>query len=234
MVVKPLPIDAVQREYPGRIGARADQVVVGQLLPVGAVLRCLDVFHADTVLETDGRLVDDDLHRFVEFFEPFVRAGLFAQIVLIILLAASVVSWAVIVRKWRSLNRALKQTRQFLNLFGHRARLGDYETITVASFSAGYAAVRELLEEEASAARIDGVVGIEVRGRIRMHRIEVRATSRKTEYFKQLKDAIAGAQKPDWVEVDADKLVGTVKAMPTRDQMPLELNEQLVVEYYSR
>lgn len=65
-------------------------------------------------------------------------------------------------------------------------------------------------------------------------RIEVRANSRKTEYFKQAKDAIAGAQKPDWVDVDADKLVGTVTAMPTRDQMPLELNEQLVVEYYSR
>ncbi len=65
-------------------------------------------------------------------------------------------------------------------------------------------------------------------------RIEVRGSSRKTEYFKQLKDAIGGAQKPDWVNVDADKLVGTVAAMPTRDQMPLELNEQLVVEYYSR
>ncbi len=65
-------------------------------------------------------------------------------------------------------------------------------------------------------------------------KIEVRGTSRKTEYFKQLKDAIGGAQKPDWVNVDADKLVGTVTAMPTRDQMPLELNEQLVVEYYSR
>jgi small subunit ribosomal protein S4 len=65
-------------------------------------------------------------------------------------------------------------------------------------------------------------------------KIEVRATSRKTEYFKQLKDAIGGAQRPDWVDVDADKLVGTVTTMPTRDQMPLELNEQLVVEYYSR
>ncbi len=65
-------------------------------------------------------------------------------------------------------------------------------------------------------------------------RIEVRETSRKTEYFKGLKDAIAGAQKPDWVDVDADKFVGIVTALPRRDQMPLELNEQLVVEYYSR
>ncbi|MEX1295816.1 MAG: 30S ribosomal protein S4 [Candidatus Limnocylindrales bacterium] len=65
-------------------------------------------------------------------------------------------------------------------------------------------------------------------------RIEVRAKSKKSEYFKQLKDAMGGAPKPEWVSVDADKLAGTVTALPTRDQMPLELNEQLVVEYYSR
>jgi small subunit ribosomal protein S4 len=65
-------------------------------------------------------------------------------------------------------------------------------------------------------------------------KIEVREASRKTEYFKSLKEAIGGAQKPDWVDVDADKLSGTVTALPTRDQMPAELNEQLVVEYYSR
>jgi ribosomal protein S4 len=34
--------------------------------------------------------------------------------------------------------------------------------------------------------------------------------------------------------VVADTLAGTVVALPRRDQMPLELNEQLVVEYYSR
>jgi ribosomal protein S4 len=36
------------------------------------------------------------------------------------------------------------------------------------------------------------------------------------------------------VNVNADKYAGTVSALPRRDQMPLELNEQLVVEYYSR
>jgi small subunit ribosomal protein S4 len=65
-------------------------------------------------------------------------------------------------------------------------------------------------------------------------RIEVRDGSRKGEYFKSLKDSLAGAARPDWVEVDASRLAGTVTAMPRRDQMPLELNEQLVVEYYSR
>jgi small subunit ribosomal protein S4 len=65
-------------------------------------------------------------------------------------------------------------------------------------------------------------------------RIEVREGSRKSEYFRSVKDGLAGAARPDWVAVDAPKLSGTVTAMPRRDQMPLELNEQLVVEYYSR
>ena len=65
-------------------------------------------------------------------------------------------------------------------------------------------------------------------------RIEVRESSKKSEYFKNIKESLRGAQRPDWLSVDADKLAGSVLAQPRRDQMPLELNEQLVVEYYSR
>jgi small subunit ribosomal protein S4 len=64
--------------------------------------------------------------------------------------------------------------------------------------------------------------------------IAVRATSTKTDYFKNAKDALRGAQRPDWLSVDADQFSGNITALPRRDQMPLELNEQLVVEYYSR
>ena len=38
----------------------------------------------------------------------------------------------------------------------------------------------------------------------------------------------------EWLSVDAAKLAGSVADLPRRDQMPLDLNEQLVVEYYSR
>ncbi len=65
-------------------------------------------------------------------------------------------------------------------------------------------------------------------------RVGVRDGSRKGEYFKNVTDSLRGAQRPDWLSVDADKLSGSVTALPARDQMPLELNEQLVVEYYSR
>ena len=64
--------------------------------------------------------------------------------------------------------------------------------------------------------------------------VEVRETSRKSAYFKNAKETLKGAQRPDWLSVDADKLSGSVTALPRRDQMPAELNEQLVIEYYSR
>jgi small subunit ribosomal protein S4 len=65
-------------------------------------------------------------------------------------------------------------------------------------------------------------------------RIEVREASRKSTYFKNAREALQGAQRPDWLNVDTDKLAGSVTTMPRRDQMPAELNEQLVIEYYSR
>ena len=54
------------------------------------------------------------------------------------------------------------------------------------------------------------------------------------EHFKTTAETIKSAQIPEWVSVDATKLSGTVLAEPAREQMPLEFNEQLVVEYYSR
>jgi len=65
-------------------------------------------------------------------------------------------------------------------------------------------------------------------------RVEVHSASRKTGHFKELADALRGAQRPDWLTVDPDKMTGSVTSLPRRDQMPLELNEQLVVEFYSR
>ncbi len=65
-------------------------------------------------------------------------------------------------------------------------------------------------------------------------RIEVRDSSKKATFFKDAGQTLRSSNQPEWVSVDAEKLAGTVVALPRRDQMPLELNEQLVVEYYSR
>jgi small subunit ribosomal protein S4 len=65
-------------------------------------------------------------------------------------------------------------------------------------------------------------------------RIEVRESHLSREPFKLAKETIRSHQAPDWLSVDPVKLAGTVIAAPRRDQMPAELNEQLVVEFYSR
>ncbi|HET7685371.1 MAG TPA: 30S ribosomal protein S4 [Candidatus Limnocylindria bacterium] len=65
-------------------------------------------------------------------------------------------------------------------------------------------------------------------------RVEVRESRRSREIFKTTAELMKSAQIPDWVSSDASKLSGTVLAEPAREQMPLEFNEQLVVEYYSR
>jgi small subunit ribosomal protein S4 len=65
-------------------------------------------------------------------------------------------------------------------------------------------------------------------------RIEVRESRRAREAFKTMKETIRSHQAPDWLSLDAAKLFGTVASVPRRDQMPLDLSEQLVVEYYSR
>ena len=65
-------------------------------------------------------------------------------------------------------------------------------------------------------------------------KVEVREGRRSREIFKTTAELMKSAQTPDWVSPDAGKLSGTVIAEPAREQMPLEFNEQLVVEYYSR
>jgi small subunit ribosomal protein S4 len=65
-------------------------------------------------------------------------------------------------------------------------------------------------------------------------RIEVRESHVSRDPFKTAKETLRSHQGPEWLSVDAAKLAGTIAELPRRDQMPLDLNEQLVVEYYSR
>jgi small subunit ribosomal protein S4 len=65
-------------------------------------------------------------------------------------------------------------------------------------------------------------------------RVEVRESKRGREAFKVVKETLKSHQAPEWLSLDAAKLGGSVASLPRRDQMPLDLSEQLVVEYYSR
>jgi small subunit ribosomal protein S4 len=65
-------------------------------------------------------------------------------------------------------------------------------------------------------------------------RIEVREGRRSREAFKVIKETLRSHQAPEWLSLDGAKMAGSVVSIPRRDQMPLDLSEQLVVEYYSR
>ena len=65
-------------------------------------------------------------------------------------------------------------------------------------------------------------------------KVDVRESHRGREPFKIAKETLRSHQAPEWLSIDAANLAGTVVDLPRRDQMPLDLNEQLVVEYYSR
>jgi small subunit ribosomal protein S4 len=65
-------------------------------------------------------------------------------------------------------------------------------------------------------------------------RVEVRESRRSREAFKVIRETLRSHTAPDWLSLDAAKLSGSVASIPRRDQMPLDLSEQLVVEYYSR
>ncbi|HEX9675798.1 MAG TPA: 30S ribosomal protein S4 [Anaerolineales bacterium] len=65
-------------------------------------------------------------------------------------------------------------------------------------------------------------------------KIEVREGSLKRAYFKQLKDVAETRSAPQWLERDLSTLSAKVKQHPTRADIDANLNEQLIVEFYSR
>ncbi len=64
--------------------------------------------------------------------------------------------------------------------------------------------------------------------------IEVREGSRERPYFKGVSDVAEGHTVPAWLERDLKNLAGKIAKMPERADIDANLNEQLIVEYYSR
>jgi small subunit ribosomal protein S4 len=65
--------------------------------------------------------------------------------------------------------------------------------------------------------------------------IIVREHSKGTEYFKKLDDTSpAPSTTPEWIKVDRKKVALQVTSVPARDDAEPDINEQLIVEYYSR
>ncbi|NQU31299.1 MAG: acyl-CoA dehydrogenase family protein, partial [Anaerolineae bacterium] len=64
--------------------------------------------------------------------------------------------------------------------------------------------------------------------------LSVRESSRKLTYFKNLADLVEKRNAPAWLERDAKTLAGKIGRLPERSEIDGILNEQLIVEYYSR
>ena len=66
--------------------------------------------------------------------------------------------------------------------------------------------------------------------------LEVRSKSVKTEYFKNLPNVIGAANTTplSWMKVDAKKYKIEITGLPKREEAEAGINEQLIVEYYSR
>ncbi len=64
--------------------------------------------------------------------------------------------------------------------------------------------------------------------------VSVREGSMKRNYFKSLNEAAESRTIPEWLVRDSKNLTGTVQRMPERVEIDGSLNEQLIVEYYSR
>lgn len=66
-------------------------------------------------------------------------------------------------------------------------------------------------------------------------KLTLRSHSLKTEYFKRLDDVSpAPSEVPGWLKVDRKKISLSVTGLPSRDDTEPDINEQLIVEYYSR
>ncbi len=64
--------------------------------------------------------------------------------------------------------------------------------------------------------------------------IAVREKSRQIPMIKESVEAATSRGLPAWLELDAEAMRGTVKSLPTRDQIDVQVQEHLIVEHYSR
>jgi len=63
---------------------------------------------------------------------------------------------------------------------------------------------------------------------------EVSAKHKDLPSVKNALESVVRRGIPSWIELDKDNMKGTIKLLPTRDDITMPIKEQLIVEYYSR
>ena len=64
--------------------------------------------------------------------------------------------------------------------------------------------------------------------------IEIKESKKNIQRMKDIVEVAGGRIVPEWLDIDAEKLQGTVKELPTREQIDVPVNEMLIVELYSK
>jgi small subunit ribosomal protein S4 len=64
--------------------------------------------------------------------------------------------------------------------------------------------------------------------------IEIAPRARENDFVKSSLETAAGRGIPQWLSLDAGAFKGTVVSVPSREDVPLDINEQLIVELYSK
>ena len=64
--------------------------------------------------------------------------------------------------------------------------------------------------------------------------VEIKEKFKSAQRYKDILEVTGGRMVPAWLEVDQEALKGTVKELPTRDEIDVPVNEMLIVELYSK
>jgi small subunit ribosomal protein S4 len=64
--------------------------------------------------------------------------------------------------------------------------------------------------------------------------VQIRERSRKIARIQEAMVTVERRGTPPWLELDPKEFRGTIKAMPTREDVTAQIQEQLIVEFYSR
>ena len=64
--------------------------------------------------------------------------------------------------------------------------------------------------------------------------IEIRESKKDSVRYKEILESAGGRIVPAWLEADQENLKGTVKALPTREEIDVPVDEMLIVELYSK
>ena len=64
--------------------------------------------------------------------------------------------------------------------------------------------------------------------------VSIKEDAKSSQRYKDVLEVTAGRLTPEWLDVDQENLVATVKQLPTREMIDVPVDEMLIVELYNK